>query len=239
MKSQALMIVVGLALIGCGNSGSPSTAKAPEVAQVKVTPQNQLSLFPLEVGNTWTYVMEVVAQSATAPKQSLTAEIQYKIIKVTKDSADSAHATLAVMQDGKQQDEQEWGYDSKGLYQLSMKAAKTPFTPKQPVIKFPPKEGGTFKWEGSGLTPIGKPGTMRYAYKNDGNQNVDTEMGQMNALFMQTGGSFKATGGIQGQLIVNSWFSPGVGLVRYRQVVYVKGANSSITLRLKSYTVKK
>ena len=81
---------------------------------------------------------------------------------------------------------------------------------------------------------------MKYKYKNDGiQQNVDTEQGSMSALFMQTEGSFKTSDAIDGKLIVNSWFTPGVGLIRFRQVVQVKTVTSSITLRLKSYNVKK
>ena len=239
MKSQSLIIVFGIALVGCGNSGPKPVAKTPDVAEVKVTPQNQLTLFPLVEGNSWTYVMEVSAESVNQPKQTLKAEIVYKVTKVTKNSADSAKVTLSVMQDGKMQDEQEWGYDSKGIFQISAKASKIAFSPKQPVIRFPVKDQDTYKWDGSGQTPVGKLGTMKYGFKNDGMQTVDTEMGQMNALFIQSGGSFKVTNGIEGKVIMNAWYTPGIGLARFRQVIYVKGANSTITLRLKSYNVKK
>ena len=242
MKFSVLFTVLGLALVGCGNSGNSGAkpvAKSSEVVEVKVTPQNQLSLFPLVEGNSWTYVMEVSAESVNQPKQSLKTELQYKVTKLTKDSADSARATLAVMQDGKQQDEQEWGYDKNGIYQISAKASKIEFSPKQPVIRFPVKDQDTFKWNGTGQTPVGKLGTMRFAYKEDGMQTVDTEMGQMSAFFVQSGGTFIVNKGIQGQVVMNSWYTPGIGLVRFRQVIYVKGANSSITLRLKSYNVKK
>ena len=243
MKSQTLMIVAGLSIIGCGKGSSPgadpkqSLARAPEGAPV--TPQNERTLFPFAEGNVWTYAIEIKTQIAGKPEQNATGEIQYKITSVVKNSPDSVRATLAIMQNGKQTDVQEWGCDSKGIFQLSMKSSKTPYSPKQPVIRFPVKDQDAFRWEGTGLTPIGKPGSMRYAFKNDGTLPADTEMGQMNAVFMESGGSFKTSDGIIGQIIVNSWFTPGVGLVRYKQEIGLKGGKSSITLRLKSYNVKK
>ena len=243
MKFQSLIIVAGLTIFGCGKgsnatSGSKtSSVKAPE--GVPVTVQNERTLFPFAEGNVWNYAIEIKTQIAGKPEQNAVGEIQYKMTKVTKESGDSVRATLAIMQGGKQSDAQEWICDSTGFYQVSAKATKVTFSTKQPVIKFPVKDQETFRWEGTGLTPIGKQGSMRYAFKNDGTVPTDTEMGEMNAMFMESGGSFKTTDGIIGQIIVNSWFTPGVGLVRYKQEIGLKGGKSSITLRLKSYNVKK
>jgi hypothetical protein len=239
MKRQILAIFTILSLAGCGKS-DPKTSAKPKVPDLKITAENQRSLFPFAVGNTWSYAIEIVSEGKDRPKETRTGEIQYKVVRVSNDSSDSVRATLAVMQDGKQQDEQEWSCESKGIFQLSSKSSKTPYSPKQPVIRFPVKDQDEFKWEGTGITPIGKQGKMVYAFKNDGIQkNVDTEMESMPALFMQSAGTFKASDGTAGQLVSNSWFSPGVGLIRYRQVIGLKGVNSAITLRLKSYNVKK
>jgi hypothetical protein len=240
MKQYVILGTIGLTIVGCGSSGSKPTDTKREAPDVKLSVQNQRSLFPLEVGNSWTYALEVVAQTANQPKQTRTAEVQYKVTKVSKESSDSTKATLGIFQDGKLQDEQEWSCDNKGIFQISMKAAKVPYIPKQPAIRFPLKDQDEFRWEGTGLTPIGKQGSMKTAFKNDGIQkNVDTDMGPMSALFMQNGGSFKTTDGIVGNQVVNSWFTPGVGLVRFRQVLQLKNGSSSIILRLKSYNVKK
>jgi hypothetical protein len=239
MKPQLLAIIPILALAGCGKS-DPKQSKKAEPPAPKITAQNQRSLFPFSEGNSWNYDLEIVTEGKDRQKETRTGEIQYKVSKVTKGSDDSIRATLSVKEGGKVLDEQEWSIESNGIFQYSSKSVKTPFTPKQPVIRFPVKDQDEFKWEGTGMTPIGKPGKMKYAFKNDGIQkNVDTEMGSMPGLFMQSAGTFQASDGIAGELITNSWFSPGVGLIRYRQVIGLKGVNSAITLRLKSYNVKK
>jgi hypothetical protein len=239
MKILPLAVLPVLTLVCCSKP-EPKPAAKSETLETLINATNEKSLFPFAVGNSWNYALEITAEAADRPKRSMAGEIQYKVTKVVKESGDSVRATIAVLQDGVQKDEQDWSCDNKGIFQVSMKSSKVPFVSKQPVIRFPVKAQDAFRWEGSGITPVGKPGTMKYAFKNDGFQeNVDTEMGSMGAVFMQSAGTFKANDGTDGQLVVNSWFSPGVGLIRYRQVVGVKGVNSSITLRLKSYNVKK
>ncbi len=239
MKFSPHIFLFGLMTIGCGSSNAKPVQNSPEVREVKVSAENQQSLFPFVEGNTWSFATEVVAESTNRPKQIMSGILEYKVAKVIQDSPTSKRAIIEVSSDGKKQDEQEWSSDEKGIFQISMKSPRVPFLPKQPVVRFPVKDQDTYRWEGTGLTPLGKQGSMRYAYKNDGMQTVDTEMGQMNGMFLQTGGTFKATDGTVGQLIVNAWFSPGVGLVRYKQEIQVKGGKSAITLRLKSYNVKK
>lgn len=239
MKPFLVILVFAPFIIGCGKPDQKLVPKS--VAQtVTISEQNQRSLFPFAEGNSWIYLLEIVRQSPNQPRQSTNEEIEYKVTKVVKESDDMVRATISVIQNGKVMDVQGWSCDKNGIFQNSMKPQPVAYSPKQPVILFPAKTIGEFNWEGSGLTPIGKPGTMKYKYKNDGiQQNVDTEQGSMSALFMQTEGSFKTSDGIDGKLIVNSWFTPGVGLIRFRQVVQVKTVTSSITLRLKSYNVKK
>ena len=240
MKAPQLIVLLGIVSIGCGNSDSkPAAKKTAEANAVKVTAENQKSLFPFAVGNTWSYSMEVNAEAVNRPRQSINGVLTYTITKVTKDSATSSRAMMQVTRDGKKQDEQEWLCDDKGIYQTSMKAGQPTFSPRQPVILFPAGKEGNFKWEGTGTTPVGKPGQMTYAYKNDGLQTVDTEMGSMTGVFMQSVGSFKTNDGLGGAIGVNAWYSPGVGLIRYRQDLRLKDAVSSIVLRLKSYNVKK
>lgn len=240
MKTQSLLIILGLTLVGCGKSDPKLANAKPTTPVVTVTSENQRTLFPFAVGNSWNFAIEIQTQAANRPKESVSGEVQYKVTKTIPVANDGVKATIAVMQDGKKIDEQDWICDSKGIFQISMKSSNSVFTPRQPVIRFPVKDQDEFRWEGTGVTPIGKPGSMKYAFKNDGVQpNVDTDMGTMGALFMQTGGSFKTNEGVIGNLVVNSWFSPGVGLIRYRQVISAKGVNSSLTLRLKSYNVKK
>jgi hypothetical protein len=59
----------------------------------------------------------------------------------------------------------------------------------------------------------------------------------MSGLFIESSGTFKSAKG-EGVVGNNSWFVPGVGLARFKQVVQIQGGRSSLTLRLKSYTIK-
>ena len=243
MKTQSIIVVCAVAIVGCGKSDPASTTSNPKATpEVKITTQNQSSLFPFAVGNSWTFAMEVSLEAPNQPRSTGNLVVQYTVTKVTNEGS-TVKATLDVSNNGKVQDQQVWSVDSTGIYQLSTKVTPRTepllFVPKQPVMRFPIKDQETFKWEGTGLTPINKKGTMKYAFKCDGNQTVDTEMGSMNSLFMQTGGSFKTDEGVEGGLVINAWFSPGVGLVRYRQEIGTKTAKSSITMRLKSYNIKK
>jgi hypothetical protein len=245
MKSLSLFFQLGtvaslgIVTIGCGSSAQKPSQVMLDVKEVKITPQNQRSLFPITVGNSWVYTMEASAQSLKNPKKSMTGVLGYRVVKVLKVAPFAVRATIEVFLGGKKTDEQDWVMDDKGLFLVSTGAVKKAYSPRQPILKFPLKDQDNFKWEGTGSTPIGKPGKMTYAFKYDGMQNADTDMGQMNAAFMQSVGAFKTDGGEIGKMGVNSWYSPGVGLVRYKQEIELKGAATSITLRLKSYNVVK
>ncbi|MEI8280866.1 MAG: hypothetical protein WCG75_00535 [Armatimonadota bacterium] len=243
MKIQSVIVVCVLAIVGCSKSDPAGTTNKPKVApEVQITTQNQKSLFPFAVGNSWTFAMEVSLETPNQPRSTGNLIVQYTVTKIATEGS-TVKATLDVSNNGKVQDQQVWAVDSTGIYQVSTRPTPRPdallFEPKQPVMRFPIKNQETFIWEGKGLTPVNKKGTMKYAFKCDGNQTVDTDMGSMNALFMQTGGSFKTDEGVLGNIIINAWFSPGVGLARYRQEIITKTAKSSITMRLKSYNIKK
>lgn len=237
--ASAGLVVAGLVVIGCGGPDAAKPAeKKNEVKDTKVTPENQATLFPFAEGNSWVFNVDIERQAAGQAKQVGNGQIEYRVKSVTKGANGETRAMLEVSQDGSKKDMQEWSMDSKGIYQVSMKAERIQFSPKQPVIRFPVKDQDVFNWQGTGLTPIGKSGKMSYAYKNDGMQVADTDMGSMNCLYIQSTGKFQ-TGETVGVIATNSWFAPGVGLVRYRQAIRLKDLQSTITLRLKSYTVKK
>ena len=241
MKVIPISFLFGIFSIGCGSSGTNSSpiGKTPEIKRAKITTENQRSLLPLAEGNTWTYSLEATADIAGQPKKSASGTVEYRISKVFKDSPTSVRAIMDVYQGDKKTDEQEWGVDDKGISQISVKPTRQAFSTRQIIIRFPVKDQDSYRWEGTGITAVGRPGSMRLAFKNDGTQDVDTEMGQMNAVFIQNVGSFKANDGTLGNEGVNSWYSPGVGLVRYRQEIRLKNVATVITLRLKSYNVKK
>lgn len=244
MKSSKSLVflsscALGFALSGCGSSGPEAPKKDSKTPENKilVDAAKQSSLFPFKEGNSWTYAVEIQRQLNKKPRENATLEMEYRVTKVTKDGG-FTKATLAIMQNNVKKDEQVWGMDDKGIYQVAMRSSQNPYNPKQPVLRFPVKDQDEFKWDGSGLTPVGKMGQMTYAFKVDGLQDADTEMGSMHCVYMQSAGSFKNTDKTVGIIAVNSWFAPGIGLARYRQVIKVKEGESAITLRLKRYTVK-
>ena len=245
MKALSPFFQLGrVALLGIISLGCSSTAPKPadpksDVKALTITSKDQKTLFPFAEGNTWIYTLEIAAQATNTPKKSMSGELRYTISKVFNDSPTASRAIIDVFQGTKKSDTQEWGCDDKGLFIISTGADHKAYSSRQPILHFPIKDQDSFKWEGSGTTPVGKPGKMTYAYKYDGTQMVDTDMGQMNAAFMQSAGVFKTDSGEFGKLGVNSWYCPGVGLVRYRQEIELKNAATAITLRLKSYNVKK
>jgi hypothetical protein len=190
--ASAGLIAAGLVVIGCGGpDAAKTTEKKTEVKDVKVTPENQASLFPFTEGNSWVFNVDIQRQAAGKQSQTGSGQIEYRVVKVTKGSDGETRATLEVSQDGGKKDLQEWATDSKGIYQTSMKTEKIQFSPKQPVIRFPVKDQDEFNWQGTGLTPIGKSGKMSYGYKNDGMQVADTDMGSMSCVYIQSAGKFE------------------------------------------------
>ncbi len=245
MKSLSLSIVaLSLGLVaGCGSSGGSSASAnqapaAPKLPTVELTASNQREIFPFKEGNSWVFTVEAEQAAAGQQARSSNAEMEYRVTKVWEDGG-LTHATLSIFQNGQKKDEQEWAVDDKGLYQISVHATKKAFSPKLMEVKFPVKDQEDFKYSGTGLTPIGKMGKLTYAFKNDGIMAADTDMGAAKSIFIESVGTFEADGGAKGRIAVNQWFAPGIGLVRLKQIVILGQASTSVTLRLKSYNVKK
>jgi hypothetical protein len=228
-----------LCLTGCGSSEYKPVKQAIKVKEYKLDPNNYANLFPFTEGNRWTYALESSAQVQGQPNTETVAEFEYRVKQVIKESPTATRAILEVYRDTELREEQEWMVDATGLYQMSLGKDRRAFSPKQLVLKFPIKEGETSSWEGSGPTPLAKPGTMKYQFKVDKIQPIDTDVqGEaLSGLFVENAGTFKADGQ-EGILAQNTWYVPGVGLARYKQVLKLKGVEAVLTLRLKSYTVK-
>lgn len=224
------------ALVGCGSGTyKPVPVKEPKAEDsAKITPEQ---LYPLTVGNKWTYALEITRELEGKPAESGTVEIGYEVKSVSNPSAGVKRAVITMTEDGKPKDEQSWETDSTGVHQLSVGANPISFSPKQTIVKFPIKFDEVIDYKGSGITPLGQQGTMEYKFSTHEMQPVDTDAGRMNGLFIESSGTFKASSG-EGVVGNNSWFVPGVGLARFKQIVQVKGGRSSLTLRLKSYTIK-
>lgn len=232
-------------IVGIGGC-TPKPAKykpvaAPTVTPIVITAENQKSLFPAVVGNSWVYQLEREAKAQNQATPTLSQkEITYKISKVEVQPDKSTLLALEVYQDDDIVDQQEWQIDDTGIYQLNMTKDKVAFSPKQPLVKFPVKPQEKIKWEGRGLTAFGKPGNSTVELLTSDIQTVDTGVGPISAQAFEAGGIFKTDEKrIEGATIATTWMSPGIGIVRYQQIVQVQGGSFKTTLRLKNYNLNK
>lgn len=238
--------IASFALIGCSGGSKPGTDSAKATgssptASKSVPPfslDDPKSLFPFKEGNSWVYEVQVEQQIQGQNPQGSTTEMEYRVTKVINEGK-VTRAIISVYQGTEKKDEQEWAVDDTGIYQLSIRTNRVAYNPRLPVVRFPLKDQDKFQWKGTGLTSISKVGQMTYNFKNDGTIDADTAMGSMKCVYMESGGSFKTNEGIEGIVGVNAWFAPGVGMARYRQRFVLKQGSNNITLRLKSYNVKK
>ncbi|HLO99717.1 MAG TPA: hypothetical protein VK171_14080 [Fimbriimonas sp.] len=233
---------VGLiAIVGCGDSKdvpAQAAVKKPEPKKMNLTADNQQTLYPLTEGSSWVYTMELERQLEGKQAERGQALLEYRVTKSFKESATATRATVEVYRNDVMEDTQEWYKDNSGVYQVSVGKDKRAYSPPQYIVKFPVKDQEEYTWKGTGTTPVGKRGELSYVFKCEGFMNADTDMGAMHSVFISSSGSFKAGDGQEGIIATNSWFAQDIGLIRYRQMVRIKGGQSTITLKLKSYTVK-
>jgi hypothetical protein len=233
---KVLIGVFCLTVTGCGKA----EYKPVPVKDVKTEPTSNITpeqLYPLKVGNQWTYALEISRELEGKPAETGSVEIGYEVKSVSNPSTGVTRGVITMTEGGKPKDEQVWEIDSAGVHQISVGKTPVTFSPKQTIVSFPFKFDEIRSYKGTGITPLGENGSMDYKFSTHESQPVDTDSGRMNGLFIESSGTFKSSTG-EGVVGNNSWFVPGVGLARFKQVVQVKGGRSSLTLRLKSYTIK-
>jgi len=240
MKHLTPFIMVGLTaalLAGCGRKqGAYKPVEVKKVPVATVQAGNEQVLFPLTVGNYWTYTLTDV-QRAGDQQGSRELELTFKVTAVS-DYADGKKATIDVLQkDGSLAESQTWYVTKKGVYQGTSSKKKVPYVPMQPAIFFPVDAGTTSSWKGTGITPIGLPGTMNLKLKNLGPQEVDIEDGRISAFATTAEGTF-TVGKDQGKVISDGWFAPNVGMVRTRIEAAIGTRQVLQVFKLKKYEVK-
>lgn len=238
MKSYWLVPVLSVSLVGCGKSEYVPQKPKVEVSTVDLTTLKPEQLMPLKEGNSWTYELSVVRAEADKPEVQGTAELTYTVKGVSNPSNGVTRATLAVTENGNPKDNQVWETDANGVYQLSVGSNPITFTPRQQIVKFPLKPDEKYKYEGTGVSPLGGSGKLSYEFAMHEMQPVDTDSGSLNGFFVESSGTFKGERG-EGVVGNNSWFVPDVGLARFKQVIKDAKSSTAITLRLKSYNIKK
>jgi hypothetical protein len=231
------LAVVGLAVtLGCGGGkggyqASPSAKIEPATVKGGIE-----SLFPLEVGNEWTYTVE--ARSIQGNQEGTGAgEIMLRVAKVDQ-VPEGRKATVELVIDGNVRERQVWLVKPDGIYQVAAGAEMVQFSSPQPVILMPAEAGQKFTWKGSGILPGGATGASTVDHQIRGSQEVDTDMGRLAGIAVESNSRFRADNS-DGVGTTMLWFAPNVGIVRSR-VEYRHGNKSVVqVIRLKSHSLKK
>ena len=187
------------------------------------------------VGNQWTYTVES-QQNVNGKTQTGKGEVTFKVVNV-KPAGGGTQATLEVSSGGKVTDTQVWLQNDKGLYQVSVGKDKSPYTPMQPQIMFPVEAGKKYTWKGTGITPAAKTGTMTMKSEILGPQEVDTDMGPMSGIAIESFTSAR----VDNQTVTatsTTWWGPKKGLIRYRQASGFGNTQTIQILKLKSFSIK-
>jgi hypothetical protein len=233
-------LFAGLVLAsGCGSGGSNYQPKPSKpIDPVALKPGEEATIFPMAEGNQWTYVAELSRQAGNSAAQVDTFDVVFAINKVEDTpNGKRAHVTVTVDQPNSKPDYQVWLLNDKGLYQISVGTGRVPFEPAQPAILFPAETGREFTWKGTGMTPIAAKGTLTTTSKVLAPQLVDAETGRYSAIPVETRGTF-ATSDAKGLVASTAYWSPGVGLVRFRQEIAINQVIAIQTLRLKAKAIR-
>ncbi len=223
--------------LGCNNAPGYTPQPAPPDEVAKVATGQETGLVPLTIGATWIYLMETSRSINGEDKGGENGTIQFKVAKsVPKNNG--TEATIEVSREGQLTDRQTWLLNAKGLYQVSVGLDSQAYYPMQPLVIFPVVDNATFSFNGKGPTPVGKPGTMNGTAKILASQGLDTELGRMAGIPVESTMSFAVDGG-KGQMLNTTWFKPGVGIVRLKQVVLYQAGSGNNTFQIRLETVLK
>ncbi len=233
----AVLAMAALSIVACGKSDqAASNAKPPpKIQPAVVAPGQEMSLFPVAEGNQWVYEVNTSLQTNQGTRTN-TQEATFRITKVSPEG-DGKLATMEVVIDGKVSERSQWSVDSSGIYQNSAGNPVVPFKPRQLIVKFPIANEGTFSWTGTGRRNAGSNGLQTVNSKILGPQEVDTPMGRLSAIAVESESTWKDaknTYSMKGTI----WWAPNIGIVRYVQAIGAPGAISTVVLRIKSKSLK-
>jgi hypothetical protein len=208
-------MVAALGLVGCGSKSDSTgyTPKPTKAAQLEeIDPNSGKELWPMKVGNSWTYDVESTRTGQAAAK---TDEVTFTVASVNGDKS-----VIDVSINGEKKSQQCWQISDKGIFQVWTGKPENVFNPPQPLVLFPLEAKKSFDWKGSGPTILGVSGTQSATTEMLGTQLVDTSIGSKSAFSVVSNGTFKATlqgKPVDGRVQSAAFLAPGIGLVRYRQ----------------------
>jgi len=254
-KGRWTMLAGGVAALalaaGCNKGGGTYQPKPVAKKELqKIDPNLGAKIWPLEVGNSWTYnvVTESAVQVAGGGRSSKNSVLTFSVAKVTP----GANGTVVLLEqwDGDVRPEkpgqQQWLVNDTGIYQQWIGNPAQAYSPMQPAIFFPLEPNATKKTKCVGPVPVGGMGSQESEITLLQAQFVDTDMGSMTGMPVQTTATWKGKTkddkgkevAISGVLVSTSYFSPNVGLVRFTQETRFGSVVAVQKLTLKSYIVK-
>lgn len=234
------LIAGAVALTGCNQGGGGAKAgeyKPVEVARLETAefkPGGERDLFPFKVGNSWSYDAEISFRpNGAQPQPPVVKVLRFRCTQVVK-TAKGIRVNMEVVMDGRVNEVQEWLLTDQGLFQSSVGYPGRPFNPPQPAWRSPMQIGAKFSWKGTGFTPDGQVGPGESTSEVLPKQDVDTGLGQVNAVPVQTRLSWP-----KGRALSTTWWAPGYGIVRYRQEAITEQGLAVQVMRLKSVSIAK
>ncbi len=240
MTRKSLWIALPLSLVlgGCLHGGATGYERQPvaEIEPVKLSTGQDANLIPLDKGSIWNYSFESEQESNGKVGQGQGAILTYQVTE-SETANNSTHATFELLQEKTVIERQRWIEDTTGVYQVSVGPKETAFSTPQPVMMFPVKDHQTFEWRGTGICPDGNWGQIVAKSKVLGSQDVDTDVGRISAIAVETNVTFTVSGKA-GSAISTTWFKPGVGIVRFKQETLGDKIKTISILRLKNYSLK-
>lgn len=235
-KIPLVCSALAIGLAGCNSQPKKAEYVPQEVETISVPEFKtgmESDLFPFKIGNQWTYDAEISFIPADAPAQPMVKKLlRFRCTQVVK-TPRGIRANLEVVMDDKVNEVQEWLMNEEGLYQTAVGYPPKPFNPPQPAFRIPLEAGATYNWKGTGFRPDGKMGPLSTESKILAPQQVDTALGSVQALPIETRTKFEG-----GAAVSTTWWAPTVGIVRYRQEAITKEGVGVQVMRLRSKSLK-
>lgn len=249
--SKYVLCGIALTAIGCGSGGGggaykPVESKKTEI--VKVAEGEGASLFPVAVGNQWTYKSQSTATSAATGNTALTQTITLEMKKVDE-TPQGKMIEIEVREEDVVKSTQIWKIDDTGVYQVSVlvNGKTTTFTPPQPVLIFPIVEKQEREFTGVGPSALGAQTNFKGKVMIDGPQITQTVTDEVSAYRVVANYELSGEGvdaqtkkkiPLKGTFESVSFFAPKVGLVRLQQTVKGAAGGEIVTMTLAQSTVK-
>ena len=229
---NGIYIVLALAVAGCGSGGTTYEPKPPKPVETTAASTDASEYFPFKVGNQWVYQLE--SQRVSQGQRMVgSGEVTFKCVSATPVDGGGTKAVIEVVTDNKVTERQTWMSNAKGVYQMTVGPKETPFVPPQPSVLVPADKDRVFTWEGTGMIPSGQSGTSKVVSKILGPQEVDTAMGAMTGIAIESQTTL-VIAGKKSLSISTTWWKPGTGVIRYKSV----STDSLQVLKLKSFIPK-